>query len=149
MSGTFVHGVFMRLRLRQENFLMGWSAHQEIHLDKTGCAQTHPRVHAYLATSSDGLCQLYAAINEQDDQQWAGLWSQHGVQKWVAFLCLAPCGGWRVGFAWGAKRGGVFFLGLPSGAEEDEACPSMCAKTFNEPKTRGQTPFRREAWLQC
>ena len=53
--------------------------------------------------------------------------------------------GWRVGFAWGAKRGGVFFFGLPSGAEEDEACPSMCAKTFNEPKTRGQTPFRREA----
>ena len=45
----------------------------------------------------------------------------------------------------GAKRGGVFFFGLPSGAEEDEACPSMCAKTFNELKTRGQTPFRREA----
>ena len=56
------------------------------------------------------------------------------MQKWVAFLCLAPCGGWRVGFAWGAKRGGVFFFGLPSGAEEDEACPSMCAKTFNEQK---------------
>ena len=56
--------------------------------------------------------------------------SLRGVEGWLRMGC---------------KEGWGLFVGLPSGAEEDEACPSMCAKTFNEPKTRGQTPFRREA----
>ena len=60
------------------------------------------------------------------------------------FFVWLPAGGGGLA-SHGVQRGvGSSFWGS-SGAEEDEACPSMCAKTFNEPKTRGQTPFRREA----